>query len=316
MGIRKLNAFLLSQCSNDSISRVSLFNLQGKTLVIDTSIYLYKFLSEDNLLDGFFNMISIFKTYLITPIFVFDGKPPEEKKDTLIERICRRKEAEQKYNEQKESIETTNLTPEKREEEISKLSSLKRQFIRVNETHIQQLKQLFSNFNILYIESPSEADQVCAYFTRTKQAYACVSDDMDMFVYDCPIIIRKLSLQHHNCIVYNTESIKKELDLDQFPELLMLCGTDYNTDIAWDISTAIGRFKFYKDECYRKQTTEDFYNWLETHSFVTNEQYNKIKRGYELFKTPETMDIKVNIYKKNWEDIQNLFEEKGYIFAD
>ena len=104
MGIKYLNRHLQSNCSN-SIKQISLRELSGKKIVVDTSIYLYRFLGENALLENFYLMISIFREHNIIPLFVFDGKPPKEKEDLLKQRKLGKKEAETKYKELKTKLE-------------------------------------------------------------------------------------------------------------------------------------------------------------------------------------------------------------------
>lgn len=85
MGIKNLNKYLQQSC-NKSINHIHLSELSGKRIVIDTSIYLYRFMGEGCLLENFYLMISIFRQYNIIPLFVFDGKPPAEKEDMLKQR--------------------------------------------------------------------------------------------------------------------------------------------------------------------------------------------------------------------------------------
>ena len=48
-------------------------------------------------MENMYLMLSIFKYYNITPIFIFDGKPPNEKKSLLQKRREDKLEAEQEY---------------------------------------------------------------------------------------------------------------------------------------------------------------------------------------------------------------------------
>ena len=41
MGIRHLNKYFIQKCKKDCIQKMALSDLSGKTIVIDTSIYLY-----------------------------------------------------------------------------------------------------------------------------------------------------------------------------------------------------------------------------------------------------------------------------------
>ena len=83
MGIKNLNRFIRETCkqSKNCIERVHLRGLMGKKIAIDISIYLYKYSA---IIENIYLMLSIFKHYGIIPIFIFDGKPPTEKK-TLID---------------------------------------------------------------------------------------------------------------------------------------------------------------------------------------------------------------------------------------
>ena len=85
MGIRYLNTYIKNNCSH-GLSNVNIRNLAGHSLAIDTSIYMYKFLGQNKLIENFYLMISILLYYKITPIFIFDGKPPPEKIDILKQR--------------------------------------------------------------------------------------------------------------------------------------------------------------------------------------------------------------------------------------
>ena len=52
MGIKHLNRFLYDNCTKKSIKKIHLRQLAHKVLAIDTSIYLYKYSSEDALLEN------------------------------------------------------------------------------------------------------------------------------------------------------------------------------------------------------------------------------------------------------------------------
>ena len=70
MGIKHLNRFLQNSCDK-SINKIHISSLSGKKIVIDTSIYLYRFMGDGCLLENFYLMISIFRQYNIIPLFIF-----------------------------------------------------------------------------------------------------------------------------------------------------------------------------------------------------------------------------------------------------
>ena len=103
MGIKHLNRYLQQECSK-GINKIPLNDLRGKKIAIDTSIYLYRFMGENALLENFYLMISIFREYNIIPLFVFDGKPPKEKNDLLKKRKEEKTIAQKKYIELEQTL--------------------------------------------------------------------------------------------------------------------------------------------------------------------------------------------------------------------
>ena len=115
--------------------------------------------------------------------------------------------------------------------DVEKMEALKRQFIRINTYHISITKQLLSCFGIQYYDAEGEADELCAKLLANHTVWACLSDDMDMFVYGCSRIIRQISLLNHTCTLYNMDAILHDLkiDIQTFREIAVLSGSDYNT---------------------------------------------------------------------------------------
>jgi hypothetical protein len=263
MGIKSLNRFLSEKCTTHSIHKVHLSELAYKTLIIDTSIYLYKFLEKKSLLENIYLMISIFKHYNIVPVFVFDGKPPVEKKELLEKRRMEKKQAEDKYNELKHEM-VNEPDEDKREDMLNELETLKKRFIRIRENDIVQVKELMTTYGVMYLESFGEADQLCAYLSKNNYAYACVSDDMDMFVYGCPRVLRHMSLIHHTAIEYNLYNILEEVNipLNHFKDVLILSGTDYNMCDKTNLTETLKWYAQYVKYSIHKGKSESFYDWL------------------------------------------------------
>ena len=79
MGVKSLNTLISSYTSNGE-KKIHLSKFKGYKLAIDTNVYLYKYLyGKSNHINGIFFMINKLKKFDIEPIFIFDGKPPEEK---------------------------------------------------------------------------------------------------------------------------------------------------------------------------------------------------------------------------------------------
>ena len=85
MGIKYLNNFLRTECG-ESIKTITIAELSGKKIAVDISIYMYKYESNNALIENMYLMLATFRQYNIIPIFVFDGKPHTEKKALLQKR--------------------------------------------------------------------------------------------------------------------------------------------------------------------------------------------------------------------------------------
>ena len=260
MGIKNLNQFLLKSCSHNSIKKTTFEEIQKKVIVIDISIYLYKFMTDGLYMENLYTMLSIFKYYIITPIFIFDGKPPPEKWDLIKQRNWVKKEAEAKLLEM--STNPGDFTKEEFDE-------LRKKAVRIKNDDILKAKELMDAFGFIYYDAPGEADQLCAYFVNTDVAWACLSDDMDMFLYGCPRVLRNLSLMNHRVMYYDTKQILKELGLSysDFLEIAVLCGTDYNTGYV-SLRKTLELHNEYKNTVElvvyetESKSKETFYNWF------------------------------------------------------
>jgi hypothetical protein len=324
MGIKNLNRFLLDNCNKKSITKIHLSKLKGKKLVIDVSIYLYKFLSENALMENMYLFISILKLYDIEPIFIFDGKPPPEKKQLLIKRLVDKMEAEKKYLNIKEDL-LSEKNEEKKEEKTLEMEILKKQFIRVKEDDICKVKQLFDAYGVSYFVAPSEADQLCAYLNNTEEVWGCISDDMDMFLYGCKYVIRHISLLNHTAVLYDRNKILVDLNMSSqiFNEIMILSGTDYNIDNETSLNETVKWYyeymKYSEKEKKNNKHPYSFYVWLiKNTKYIKN--YELLLRTYQLFQTEKNdclNNFKVENKNNNinYEKLYNVMEKEGFLFV-
>ena len=317
MGIHNLNRFLLDKCTTESISKKHIKILSGKTIAVDTSIYLYKFTASNLLIENMYLLITIFKYYNITPIFVFDGKPPDEKKQIIKKRLIDKIIAEKKYNELKDKINTIVDMKDKKELEVE-IDSLKKQFIRIKDSDIKSVKELMDYCNVVYYDAPGEADQLCAKLVIDKKAWACLSDDMDMFVYGCTRVIRHISLLNHTVIFYNINGILRELkmSMNDFREIMVISGTDYNIYDNTNLDDTMKHYNEYKE--YKKDSEVRFYDWLHTNTtYIKN--YESLKNIYNIF---DLSNIDISEFGKNSKTINKnnnklieFLKPYGFIFV-
>jgi flap endonuclease-1 len=234
MGIRYLNKYFREECKNtDAIKIIYMKQLYGKKIAVDISIYMYKFASENKLIENIYSMLSIFRHYNIIPIFVFDGKAPAEKKELLQQRISEKKAAKNEFNQLKNNLEyNSNMDEYEKHEIMNKMDLLKKKFVYISKNQIDDVKNLITYYGMTYCEAPNEADELCAMFAIKGIVWACLSEDMDMFLYGCPCVLRYLSLMNHTFVLYDTKLILNRLQINQneLREICVISGTDYNSN--------------------------------------------------------------------------------------
>ena len=323
MGIKHLNKFL-KENANDSIKFVNMPELSGKKIAVDISIYMYRYASDDNLIENMYLMLSIFRYYNIIPIFIFDGKPPVEKKELLIKRKEDKKEAEEEYKKLQRVLSTNrNMDESEKQEIISNMDMLKRKFVNISKNDIENVKKLIRSYGATYYDAPGEADELCALLTIKEKVWACLSEDMDMFVYGCPRVIRYLSLLNHTAVLYEMKGILNELGITQkeLREICIISGTDYNNlnDNCKNSPTLYTTLKHFK-KFHKEKNSTSFYDWLiENTDYVQN--YNMLIKIYDMFDLSKN-HYNVQIFKdvkiingpimKN--DLNDILKDDGFIF--
>lgn len=284
MGIKYLNKYLLTNCSRKSINNTSLKDLYGKTIVVDTFIYLYKYMADGGgelLPKNIEKLILTFKKYNIIPIFIFDGKPPQEKRILLEQRRVKKEEAKLKYDTILQKIEENEGNSL---ELTNQLASLKKQFIRIDYEHIQSAKDIMKKHNVIYIDAPGESDQLCVEYVKTQKAWGVLSDDMDMFTYGCGCVLRDLSLHNHTVKLYILKNILQELNMtiQNFRNILVLSGTDYNTQDNHNLYDTLKWYNEYKRHCYKHNIQPKFYDWLwKNTKYIKN--LNELEKIHKMF---------------------------------
>lgn len=324
MGIRYLNKFLRNECS-DIIKVIHMNELYGKKIAVDISIYMYKFASENKLIENIYLMLTIFRYYNIIPIFIFDGKPPAEKNIVLKERKESKREAEKEYNALKEKIDNDcSITEFDKQDMIAEMDSLKKQFIYITKDMISQVKHLIRSYGVTYVDAPNEADELCSYLMLKNKVYACLSEDMDMFVYGCKRILRYFSLLNHTAIIYDMDNILKKLNIthDELREICVLSGTDYNkiNENQMHLFKILKLFKKY-NEIKHSNPNLKFYVWLLENTKYINNYSDLIKinnmfdllanekQNLKLFDSLKIMNRQI-IFK----DIKEILKNDGFIF--
>ena len=338
MGIKNLRVILNQNCKNAiNIRKLNVYS--GMKIAIDLSIFLYKYLYNNNdHIEGLTRLILRLLKNQITPLFVFDGTPPEEKNITLLERkekkeILNIKKTIYEYsiNADKSNIdifkeninniivsknnnfrfddtEIKELYEKSKEELEYECEKIKRKIIYVTNYHIESSKKLFDLFGIPYIHENCEAESLMSLLSRNNIVQACITEDMDSLPCGTTLLLRNFSADKSFVEEYCLNGILSNLEitLDEFIDVCILCGCDYTEKInLLGPVSALSIIKKYKNiEAFLKENTK--YNIPE--HFIENYQ-----RARYLFNNPISAEIYNNINKKIMCNKPNINELKDYL---
>ena len=170
---------------------ISFSDLKGKTVCVDAYNMLYQFLSTIRQPDGtplmdnkkrvtshlsgiFYRNINLLSEG-IRLVYVFDGKPPEQKGGTHKIRQGSRENAKEKYEEAKDM------------EDIEGMRRYSSQMIRLDYEMIKESKELLQAMGIAVVQAPGEGEAEASYLNRiNNEVFATVSQDYDCLLFGAP----------------------------------------------------------------------------------------------------------------------------------
>jgi len=229
--------------------QIEIEDLTGRKIAVDAFLWLYQFLSIIRQRDGtplkdskgritshlsglFYRSARLLENN-IKLVWVFDGKRPDFKIETVKKRIDIRKEAEKKW---KEALEAGDLVAARKAAQMTS---------RLTGEMIEQSKKLLDYMGIPVVQAPSEGEAQCSYLCEKGMVYAVASQDSDSLLFNSPILVRNLN------IVGKRKLPRQGVYIDVKPELIelkkvlkefginrkqliilgMLVGTDFNPGI-------------------------------------------------------------------------------------
>jgi flap endonuclease-1 len=336
MGIKNLRIILNQKCQS-AINIRKLDSYRGMTLGIDLSIFLYKYLyNNDDHIEGLTRLILRLLKNQITPIFIFDGKPPKEKDEVLQNRRDKKDFMNAKknliencinfdksnFNNFKENIHdfvnnsNTSYTMnecdikelyEKNENELLKeCEKLTKKIIYVTQYHIESSKNLFDLFGIKYIHAPCEAESLLAMLCKNNIVDGCISEDTDILPNGGHLFLKNFNAEKNTIEEYCLHGILDNLKFtnDKFIDLCILCGCDYTTKI-----NGLGPITAYKLLC----KYDNIENIIENNvKFIIPENFNYVGARL-LFKNPLSYDIYNSIDKNTKMNKPNIEDLKLFL---
>jgi len=280
MGIKHLRKFL-DKYAPSSISSKKYNDFKNKSIAIDTSLIIYKYISATRKsgkdltssdgritshIFGILNLINKLISHKITPVFVFDGPPPSIKKNTL-------KKRQTIKNTALENLENSDLS-------VKEKISYFMQATKISPEIIEDTKKLLTYLGIPWIDSPEEADAQCVCLLNNGIVDAVATEDMDLLTFGCKKLLRNFfSTKEDDIVEIELDKILKELKLtqSQFIDVCILLGCDYLPTLE-----GIGFVKTYNyiikygslDNIVKIVTPPENYNYQEVQNYFI-ESVNK-----------------------------------------
>lgn len=216
------------------------FNLlQDRVVALDAANIIYQFLSSIRQADGtplmnhqgkvtsHFSGILYRSTSLIEkgikPVYVFDGKADELKKDTQIRRSEIKEESKRKW---KEALE------EGRIEDARKYAV---RSSRMSTDVIEGSKKLLNLLGIPFIQAPGEGEAQASYMVERGDAWCVGSQDYDCLLFGAPRMVKNLTITPGKARIelLKLQQVLESLGIsrEQLVDIAILVGTDFNQGV-------------------------------------------------------------------------------------
>ena len=324
MGVKGLLP-IIKNFAPSSIKKKEFKDYIGTVQALDAPIIIYKFtiatINTDMNKNGhlhacFFKSRSLLG-YGMIPLWVFDGPPPEIKKQTLIDRRKFKESALYK-------ISNTNLSNNEKYKLI-------KNSITVNIKQLEEVKFLISLLGLPYIESPEEAEAQCAALNIANVSNGVVTEDWDALLFGCKIMLKDFS---NKTIVteINGEELLRSLAItrEQLIDLATILGNDYCHGIG-GLKPIDAFIKFKEHDCnmtlfleyinnennnygYFKYKIPEKFNqqWLEAREYYLHAPVINPKNIKPIWKKPNYVELEkylIEVKKFNREEIMNKIME-------
>lgn len=230
---------------------IEMLQLSGKRIAVDAFNTLYQFLSiirdretgqplvdskgrVTSHLSGLLYRTTKFLEAGISPIYVFDGKPPAFKFAVSAERREIRSAAHAKWQ--------AALEEGAPREEILKAAKAS---VRLTGDMLDSAKQLLDCMGVQWVQAPSEGEAQCAHMCANGTVWASSSQDWDSFLFGSPRLVRNLSVSGKKRLPRTGAYIEVKPEVIELKTVLsalgitreqlviagMLIGTDFNPGV-------------------------------------------------------------------------------------
>ncbi len=219
------------------IEEVPYEDLAGSVIAVDFNNWLYRYLTivvrynepevyttaggtaVPNLLAIATGLPKFYENNL-TPVFVFDGDPPDLKANEL-----------QKRRERAEAAKTKLASAEAAGDD-AEVRRLRAQSQRLTPTMRQTSRQFLELLDIPIVDAPGEAEAQAAAMATADVVDYVATEDYDAMLFGAPQTIRQMTTSG-SLELMNLDATLDRHDItqEQLVDVAILCGTDYNNGI-------------------------------------------------------------------------------------
>ncbi|ALX27489.1 putative Flap endonuclease [Golden Marseillevirus] len=262
MGITDLNKLLKEESPSCFLTR-PISELSGKRVGVDVFQWVYRFLrstGDEGVLSAFLAHICVLRKNGVLPFCVFDGpgSVPEkeaerQKRKRDLQELVRKKEIltqifeefddevdevpqelQQKAREclQKKKYASANLKdPQEFTSCLSEsIATYEKQSVPLTKERVESVRNLLDILGVRHVTAEGEADGLLASYAIHGKIFAVSSADTDCHAYGTPFAIPEIDILGEKVVVINREQYLEDLGLsqEQFLDLCIMCGCDYN----------------------------------------------------------------------------------------
>jgi flap endonuclease-1 len=208
--------------------------MKGKKIGIDILGFLYKTKAQHQSIFTYLGkLIAACRKYGIIPVPIFDGKPPEEKREALKQRAALRVDSDAKKKVLAEDLDTVPMSEAQKSIVKHELSTLEHNSSYLTSEERDQAKQLFYACGVLFLNATGEADNLLSYFAKRGEFVAVMSNDLDLIARGVETLLvpddYALPGDKSGWKQYGLTSILTSVNFTyaQFLEMCVLMGCDY-----------------------------------------------------------------------------------------
>lgn len=233
MGIRGLSGFLRWRTPH-ARRNVQWANHIGERWAIDASCILYRARGANlSVLTVIAGLIVRLRRARIEPVFVFDGRTPATKTETVERRREVRTAVKQEIAtikaELADTSTTTVVTAEATAAKEARVAELQAKVPQITSRDRDDIKKILYAAGVLFVTATGEADDLLGFLARTGQVGAVVSTDMDMLARGVKVLVQPETPDATVLTELSLNGVLTGLGLTytQFVDACMLMGSDY-----------------------------------------------------------------------------------------